>query len=51
MATNEKCRHEPCTCAATREGSAPDYCSEPCALHKIEFEECACEHPECRGHS
>jgi hypothetical protein len=49
-AMNEKCHHERCTCRATGEGSAPDYCSEPCALGKIEFGDCACGHPDCEGH-
>ncbi|MEP7132199.1 MAG: hypothetical protein ABI914_03480 [Acidobacteriota bacterium] len=47
----DKCKHEPCTCRPTGEGAAPEFCSEPCSLLKIEFEECACEHPECRGHT
>jgi hypothetical protein len=47
---DESCHHEPCTCRATGEGSAPDYCSEPCALGKIAFGQCTCEHPECKEH-
>jgi hypothetical protein len=45
----EMCRHQGCTCAATRDGYCSTYCKSETG--SAEHGACACAHDECRAPS